>query len=304
MCDPGSLEVRRVCLRNLTHDVVLFGVLLLIGCSLSFSLTTTTTTVQCRTPLAEGARRCFAVRGAFTLESSTSDDLAWAVEPTLDTVRSVMDQKQLQDVHPGVMDVTFLERIDSGDFQPPDATDNNSTANGGDRDVGSFESEGLDAWYWVLISPLVVAVLGYTVLMSVRRRRRAASSSSSVAAQDPAEVTMTGVPPPHSVYHDDPQQQQVSSRFAKLATEAVAQAQPKNRDEVDQPLDVTTEAVRYEDQSDVTPVSRVPDVDSMMSTEVMGNRGPGASSGSSFDQLFEDDSESTDTQSGAFPGIV
>jgi hypothetical protein len=146
-------------------------------------------TVQCRSPLVEGADRCFTVRGAFTLvtvsgSNRTSDDV---VKPALETTKSAMNQgdRPLNRIYPGVRDVSFLNAVDPDAFLWEQEVNKNWPGASSNR---FKEEKGLPPWSWILIWIAIIVTILLTCWMSRqwrcwRRRQENTSTASTLAGR-------------------------------------------------------------------------------------------------------------------------
>ncbi len=145
---------------------------------MSYELTDSCFVVQCRTSLVDGASRCYIVAGGFTLLGN--GELEQATPEQIEMTRIVMNSGWLDDVHPAVKSVRFLDVMDNETFaNEAGGDDNNNFQVGGDDNnnnnvpvgaIGSKSENGLKTWPWILIAGCILILI--SAIFLTRRKRR------------------------------------------------------------------------------------------------------------------------------------
>lgn len=136
-------------------------------------------TVRCRTQLVDKASRCFVLNGAFTL--SASQYAPWAIPVAQQATEHVMNNQQaLDDAHPLIRHVLYLEPVDS-QYNPRKSPPNeDAAATSSPIDIAS--RDGISTgWAWTVgISAVLVCM---TVVWVWRRHLRSPKGSYDDANQ-------------------------------------------------------------------------------------------------------------------------
>lgn len=144
--------------------------------------------VNCRTPLVEGADRCFLVNGGLTLQGK--DNIAWALPLAAGLVKLTMNNKMLNDVHPDVVDVRFMELFDRTNSETPQVGTggiNGTTDNGTTPLNSTTTSYSAAAWPWVLLGIGLFLILAG--LFAIRRRMQFLKEDDNTSTYDETTVT-------------------------------------------------------------------------------------------------------------------
>jgi hypothetical protein len=156
-------------------------------------------TVTCRTELVGAAARCFIVEGGFTILGD--GDISWAGPLALLLTEEAMNGGKLNNINPDVVDVRFLEALNSTiTFNndtlviPPTNTTVNPTG-GGDNgnqtgnpivSIGSNDND-VPGWSWALVS---IGIVAFFVAIAYLVRRLAGQKRGNETGQfDPDEAT-------------------------------------------------------------------------------------------------------------------
>jgi len=178
--------------------------------------------VRCRTPLVEGAKRCFIVSGGFSLVSADdSQNLDWAVPAALNATKYIMNQGQLNRVNPDILDVSFLEMVDEKNITqapdqptkqfPPDTVDPPKVKAGGNK---------IETWPWLFIGLGVIFVVMIALIVRRRNRPQLGNRVISYAYSDDAA-------PPEAIFPPTPDRN--SSRVESSDTPDYIRAAAESR---------------------------------------------------------------------------
>jgi hypothetical protein len=142
--------------------------------------------VRCRTGLVGLAARCFIIKGGFTLLGS--GDISWAGPLALTLTKEAMDEGKLNNVNPDVVDVKFLEALDTTTGFNNEASLSPSMSPTAGVDPNGFVSIGSDnvpGWSWALVS---VGVIAFFVAVCILARKLGSRKERDAPGQfDPDE---------------------------------------------------------------------------------------------------------------------
>jgi hypothetical protein len=120
------------------------------------------------------AARCFIVQGGFTLLGN--GDISWAGPLALMLTKEAMDEGKLNNVNPDVVDVRFLEALNTtiefnNETSVTIPTMSPAGASGGGDPDGLVESIGSDdvpGWSWALVS---IGIIAFFVALCILARK-------------------------------------------------------------------------------------------------------------------------------------
>jgi hypothetical protein len=140
------------------------------------------------------AARCFIVEGGFTVLGD--GDISWAGPLALILTKEAMDGGKLNNVNPDVVDVRFLEALNTtisynNETLNDDAINGNDDAINGngtiDPVVQSIGSNDVPGWSWALVS---VGIIAFLVALCILARKLGSRKERNPTGQfDPDEAT-------------------------------------------------------------------------------------------------------------------
>ena len=120
-------------------------------------------TVTCLTDLVDGAENCFIVDGGFTLLADLAEeDISWAVDPTLFATELLLNNGELDDVHPDVIEVRFISK----DVDAVNGTERGTVG------IAAAEGDDLQAWPFVVLSLGALFLAGGAIGLRRKQLRR------------------------------------------------------------------------------------------------------------------------------------
>jgi hypothetical protein len=147
--------------------------------------------VRCRTGLVGLAARCFIIKGGFTLLGN--GDISWAGPLALMLTKEAMDEGKLNNVNPDVVDVKFLEALNTTivfnndtfalPTMSPTVVDANTNPTRVVESIGS--DDNVPGWSWALVSIGIIAF--FVALCILARKLREGKERNATGQFDPDE---------------------------------------------------------------------------------------------------------------------